>query len=100
MNPIQEAILVGSREQSGVWDILSDISGTLNVDTNTAFRLLKSEYDFIKSRNDIFFIFSEKLYESDGSKVLDKSELLNVDLNDVLFVEGGAFYYFSNVPGI
>jgi hypothetical protein len=100
MNRIQEAIFVGSREESGIWEVLNDIADSLGVDREMAFSLVRGEVGFLAAREDIFLIKSKRLYESDGCVVLDPRTLADLTLNDVEFREEGPFYYFSNVPMI
>lgn len=100
MNSIQDAIFVGSREESGIWEVLNDVAGSLDVSRERAFRLVQNEVSFLLARDDIFLIKSERLYESDGCMVLDPSALAELTLDDVEFSEGGPFYYFSDVPTI
>jgi hypothetical protein len=100
MSNIQDAIYVGSHEQSGVWEVLSDISSSLGVSREKAFALIQNELNFITSRNDIFFIKSQQLYQTAQCEVIDPETLAVLELEDVEFKEAGPFYYFSNVPGI
>lgn len=100
MNSIQEAIFVGSREESGIWDVLNDVAGSLGVSRERAFSLIQDEVSFLTARDDIFLVKSERLYESDGCTVLDPRMLASLTLDDVEFRQEGPFYYFSNVPMI
>lgn len=100
MNSIQEAIFIGSREESGIWEVLNDIAGSLGVSREKAFSLVQNEVSFLSEREDIFLIKSERLYESEGCIVLHPMVLANLALDDVEFREEGPFYYFSNVPMI
>lgn len=100
MNSIQEAIFVGSREESGIWEVLNDVAGSLGISRDRAFSLIQDEVGFLAARDDIFLIKSERLYESDGCTVLDSLTLTNLTLDDVEFREDGPFYYFSDVPMI
>lgn len=100
MNKVQEAIFVGSHEESGIWDVLTDISDAMEVDRGAALVLLKGEIDFILNNEEIYLVRSISLYDSDFSEVIEKIHLLGLALNDVDFNEKGPFYYLSNVPGI
>jgi hypothetical protein len=100
MNDVQKAIFVGAREGSGVWEILNDITNSLDVSRQRAFCLIQNELNFLMARDDIFFIKSEHLYKSDSCSVLNMKTLTNLTLNDVEFKESGPFYYFSNIPAI
>ncbi len=100
MNSIQEAIFVGSKEESGIWEVLNDISDTMKADRETSLQLMKNEIYFILTNDDIFLIKSNKLYDSNSYQVLDKTKLLNLKLTDVEFNEKGPFYYLSDVPAI
>jgi len=99
-NFVQEAIFVSSREESGLWEVLADVIDDMHVSPNEAFELLKGEMDYLQGQDDIFLIYSTKLYDTNTSRVLDKKELLNLTLEDVEFKEEGPFYYFSSVPEI
>tara|TARA_Y100001951_G_C11031521_1_gene125245 strand:+ start:75 stop:377 length:303 start_codon:yes stop_codon:yes gene_type:complete len=100
MNKIQEAIYVGSREESGIWEVINDIANSLEISRGEAFCLIQKEVNFLRERNDIFLIKSDRLYDSDGCTVLDPRNLRSVTLGDVEFAEKGPFYYFSNLPTI
>lgn len=100
MNSIQEAIFVGSREESGIWEVLNDVVASSGVSREKAFSLIQDEVVFLLSRDDIFLIKSLRLYKSDGCAVLDPRSLANLTFDDVEFREEGPFYYFSNVPMI
>jgi hypothetical protein len=98
MNNIQHAIYVGSHEQSGMWEVLSDVVSSLHVSRERAFSLIQNELSFIISRDDIFFIKSQQLYQTAECEVIDPKELADLQLENVEFKEAGPFYYFSNVP--
>lgn len=100
MNEIEEAIVIGSKEQSGLWEVLNDVASLKKVDRGAAFELVKAQLEFINQRSDIYLIRSTGLYDSDTCTVLDKSKLAALTLRDVEFRSGGPFYYFSHVPGI
>ena len=100
MNSVQEAIFVGSREESGIWEVLNDLASSLGISRERAFSLIQDELGFLMARDDIFLIRSDRLYETDGCTVLDAKRLAGLTLDDVEFQEGGPFYYFSNVPTI
>lgn len=100
MNTVQEAIFVGSREESGIWEVLNDVATSSGVSRERAFSLVQDEVAFLLARDDIFLIKSLRLYESDGCTVLDPRSLANLTLDDVEFREEGPFYYLSNVPMI
>ena len=99
-NDIQYAVFVSSKEESGLWETLIDIVDDLNVSRKEAFKLLQSEIKYLEENDDIYLIYSEKLYDTENCKVLDKKELLNLTLEDIEFKEEGPFYYFSSVPEI
>jgi hypothetical protein len=99
-NEPQLAIFICSREEDGVWDAVTDVVQNMKVDRKTAFLLIQSELDYLQQQDDMYLIYSAKLYDTATSKVLDKKELLNLTLEDVEFKEEGPFYYFSNVPEI
>lgn len=98
MNNIQEAIFIGSREESGIWEVLNDIADSLEVSRENAFSLIQDEVDFLIDRDDIFLIKSKRLYESEGCEVLNPMKLVDLNLVEVEFREEGPFYYFSNLP--
>lgn len=100
MNSIQEAILVGSREESGIWEVINDVADSLGISRGLAFSYIKAELNFIIERKDVFLIKSDRLFESDGCVVLESSSLADLLLDDVEFNDNGPFYYFSNVPEI
>lgn len=100
MNLTQKAIFNGSREQSGIWDVITDLCTLSNIKREDAFRKIQGETDFVLTRDDIFFVKSPRLYESLGSFTLDPSFIKRLDLKDVEFNQSGPFYYFSNVPSI
>jgi len=100
MNDVRDAIVVGTHEESGIWDVLTDISDSGNVDRAKAFQLLKSEIDFITSSDEIYLVRSKNLYDSSSCKILDKQKLLSLELDDVEFKKEGPFYYISSVSGI
>ncbi len=99
-NFVQKAILLSSLEESGIWEALIDIVDDVHVDRSNAFGLLKSEINYLIAQDDIYLVYSEKLYDTGTSKALDKKELLKLTLEDVEFREEGPFYYFSSVPEI
>ena len=99
-NYIQKSILLSSLEESGLWEALIDIVDDVNVSRKEAFKLLQSEIKYLEENDDIYLIYSEKLYDTENCKVLDKKELLNLTLEDIEFKEEGPFYYFSSVPEI
>jgi len=99
-NFVQKAMLLSSLEESGLWEALIDIVDDMNVSRKKAFKLLQDEINYLIAQDDIYLIYSEKLYDTETSKVLDKKELLNLTLEDVEFKEEGPFYYFSSVPEI
>lgn len=98
MNSVQEAIFFGSREESGIWEVLNDVVTSSGVSRERAFSLLQDEVAFLLARDDIFLIKSLRLYESDGCTLLEPGALADLTLDDVEFREEGPFYYFSNVP--
>jgi len=100
MNSIQDAIFVGSREESGIWEVLNDVADSLGVSRERAFSLIQGEVNFLIARDDIFLVKSERLYEANGCIVLDPKALIGLSFDDVEFKEEGPFYYFSNVPMI
>ena len=100
MNDIQQAIFVGAQEESGIWEILNDISRIKGISGNDALALIKNEFAFLLSRDDLFLVRSEKLYDSDTCQIIDKRKILELTLADVGFKTEGPFYYFSSSQGI
>lgn len=100
MNKIQFAIFVGAKEESGIWEVIMDVCGFMGVTKGSAFELIKNEFDFINSHEEIYLVYSEQLYDSENCKVLPKNNLLSLTLFDVEFHEEGPFYYISSFPGI
>lgn len=99
-NFTQFIFLTNTLEELGMWEAVAELAQIENVSKNQAFQMLKDEIDYFLKHDDMYLIFSEKLYDTATSKVLDKRELLNLTLEDVEFKEQGPFYYFSNVPEI
>ena len=99
-NDVQLAIFVSSREETGIWEAIIDIVDDMRVDREHAFLLLQKEIDYLAAQEDIYLIYSQKLYDTATCKPIDKKELLNLTLEDVEFKEEGPFYYFSSVPKI
>lgn len=97
---LQGIIVLNALEEEGIWDVITEVAQKLSVSRTEALKLIQSEIKFIEATNRIYVIYSEKLYDTATSKVLDKKELLNLTLEDVEFKEEGPFYYFSNVPEI
>lgn len=100
MNATQGAIVAGAHEQSGLWDIVSELAGMHRISRREAFGLLQGQLEFIRKRSDVFLVKSTDLYEANGCELLPIGELLTLSIADVEFKEGGPFYYLSNVPGI
>ncbi|MGO2135656.1 hypothetical protein [Marinobacter sp.] len=100
MNEAQEAIYIGSKEQSGIWEVINDIANSLKISREEAFFLIQKEVNFLQGTKDIFFIKSQKIYDSRDCIVLDPCQLKSMKLCDVEFSEEGPFYYFSNLPSI
>ncbi|ROQ28718.1 hypothetical protein [Gallaecimonas pentaromativorans] len=100
MSGVKEAIVTGAHEESGIWDILTDIVDSESVDREEALTMLKDEISFIKERTDVYLIKSDNLYDSDTSVVIKKDELLGLTIEDVEFKVNGPYYYLSNVPGV
>lgn len=96
MNAVQAAIVHGSREQSGLWDVIRDISAACAVSRGEAFEQLKRELKFLKSRDDIYLLRSTELYLSDSCEVLNKGDLLLLPQSVMEFDKDGPFYYLSN----
>jgi hypothetical protein len=99
-NLVQKAILLNSLEEGGLWEVISYISQDMQTDRKAAFSLIQSEMNYLLSQEDIYLIYSTKLYDTATCRVLDKRDLLNLTLEDVEFKEEGPFYYFSSVPEI
>ena len=99
-NYIQKSVLLSSLEESGLWDSLQYIIQDMHTDNKKSLKLLQSEIKYLEENDDIYLIYSEKLYDTENCKVLDKKELLNLTLEDIEFKEEGPFYYFSSVPEI
>lgn len=100
MNAVQAAIVHGSREQSGLWDIVSDIAASCALERSEAFEQLKREIAFIKSHDCIYLLRSTVLYSSDGCEVLNVEDLLLLPHSVAEFDADGPFYYLSNRPSI
>jgi len=96
MNVIQKAIIHGSREQSGLWDVISDIATTGGLSRDEAFEGLKHEIAFLESLDDVLLLKSKGLYESRTCEVLGKRDLLSLSRTAVEFRESGPDYYLSN----
>jgi hypothetical protein len=100
MNPTQYAIYIGACEEVEIRIVLFDIAENNNISRSDAFKLLQSEIDFIISRDDIYLIYSERLYDQENCQVIDKNKLKELTIDDVEFNELGPFYYLSNMPSI
>lgn len=100
MNTVQTAIVQGSREQSGLWDVISDIAASGGLSRGESFERLKRELEFLESRDDIYLLRSAVLYSSHDCEVLDKRELLLLPQSVTEFDSEGPFYYLSNRPSI
>jgi hypothetical protein len=94
-NEIQYALLIGSLEESGIWEILIYIAREEGVDREVAWDLLKSEMAYFQANGEMYLLRSEKLYDSASSQVLDKQLLAGLTLDEVEFHESGPFYYIS-----
>ncbi|MEM7617626.1 MAG: hypothetical protein AAF195_04520 [Pseudomonadota bacterium] len=99
-NFVQFIFLTNSLEEEGLWDAVAELSQIEEITKTKALELLKSEIKYFEQHDDMYLIYSKKLYDTGTSKVLDKKELLNLTLEDVEFKEEGPFYYFSTVPEI
>ncbi len=99
-NIAQKAIFIASLEEALIRDAVIDVSQDMNVDHKTAFAMIQSELDYIMAQDEIYLVYSKKLYDTATCRVLDKRELLNLKLEDVEFKEEGPFYYFSKAPEI
>lgn len=99
-NFTQFIFLTNSLEEAGLWDAVSELAQIEDITQEAALQFLKNEIDYFLKHDDMYLIFSEKLYDSATAKVLDKRVLLNLTLQDVEFKEQGPFYYFSSVPEI
>jgi hypothetical protein len=99
-NFAQFIFLTNSLEEEGVWNAVAELSQIEEITKSQALQMLKDEIEYFFKHNDMYLIYSAKLYDTATSKVLDKKELLNLTLEDVEFKEEGPFYYFSNVPEI
>ena len=100
VNRLHQIIVHTAHEQSGLWDIVGEISQTFAVDRREAFELLVGAIRFIEADSGIYLIKSDRLYRSESCEVLPKNRLSALRLDDVEFREGGPFYYLSNMPGI
>lgn len=100
MNTVQLAIFSGANEQAGLWEVVSDISTQMSIGRVEALERLKGELDFIKSREDIYFVRSSALYSAQDCEAAPKEELLDLPVRFADFVDDGPFYYFSNMPQI
>ena len=99
-NFTQFIFLSNSLEEEGLWGAVAELAQIEEVSKSEALQMLKKEIDYFLRHDDMYLIYSEKLYDTATSKVLDKKELLNLTLEDVEFKESGPFYYFSSVPEI
>lgn len=95
MNFIQNQIEALANEEDGIWDLISFVSQEYKISREQALEKIKSEIDYLIERDDIYLLMSQKLFDKNTCKILDKKELLNLTLEDVEFKEEGPFYYLS-----
>jgi hypothetical protein len=96
MTDIQNLIRESAHEQTGLWDIISEIASLKRIDREYAFIAFKDEVPFIESQSDIYFLSSSNLYDTSTSQVLKKKTLKDLKFQDAEFSETGPYYYLSN----
>lgn len=100
MTDIEELLCKVAHEQTGLWDVVSEIASMKGVGREEAFSLLQEESQFIKSREDLYILFSWGLYDSMSSRKCEKEILTSLTLGEVEFSERGPYYYLSYIEEI
>ena len=99
-NFTQFVFLINSLEEEGLWDSVMELAQLEDVTKEQALQMLKDEINYFLKHDDMYLIYAEKPYDTATSRVLDKTELLNLTLQDVEFKQDGPSYHFSSVPEI
>jgi hypothetical protein len=100
MNSTQSVIVMSAHEESGLWEVISDLAGRSGISREQAFELLKGEVEFLESRPDICLVRTKRLYRYDPEicEVLEKDALRALTLDEMEFHESGPFYFLVLGP--